>query len=159
MSNANWTKEDLAAHYSKLTNKSAAAPMSPRIALPPAPPKAKGYVPAPKGMNRTEQAYGDHLQRQLRAGTITWWGFEAMTFKLATDTRYTPDFIVMMADASIRCIDTKGTRANKATGTSTYFAEEDSKIKIKVAAKMFPFFRWSYAFKDKTGEWQEVVFE
>lgn len=151
----NWTAEDLAAHMARLLTGDSRKPIGiePNVTGP-----AKGRLPVPKGLNKTEQAYADHLQQFYLARNILWWGFEAMTFKLAHDTRYTPDFIVLMADATIRCVDTKGARLNRSTGTTTYYAEEDSKIKIKVAAKLFPFFRWSYVFKNKAGEWQEVVF-
>jgi hypothetical protein len=56
--------------------------------------------------------------------------FEAVTLKLAHDTRYTPDFMVMESDGTITFIECKG------------FWREDAKVKIKVAAEMYPMFRF-----------------
>jgi hypothetical protein len=78
-------------------------------------------------MNKLEAAYALELQRQLQAGEIQWWKFEAMTFKLADNTRYTPDFAVMRADNVMEFRETKGRWM------------DDAKVKIKVAAEAFPF--------------------
>ncbi len=159
----NWTAADLAAHYAKLSQ-------GQRVALKESfgvdaasfekhAPKATGRIPVPKGMNKTEQTYSAYLDEQKAAGAVLWSGYEPLTFKLAHDCRYTPDFAVLMADHSITMIDTKAGIRSKA-GASTYLCEEDSKIKIRVAARLFPFFKWAIAYKDKrTGEWIEVIFQ
>lgn len=77
-------------------------------------------------MNKTEARYELLLQQSLAAGEIVWFRFEAMTFKLADDTRYTPDFMVMLASGELECREIKG------------HWEEDARVKIKVAASMFP---------------------
>lgn len=48
--------------------------------------------------------------------------------KLAHDTRYTPDFLVMRRDFSLECHECKGG-----------YWEDDALVKIKVAAAKFPF--------------------
>lgn len=80
-----------------------------------------------KGMNQTEAAYGDHLEIQRRAGLILSYAFEAVTLKLAADTRYTPDFMVIAADSTVELHEIKG------------HWEDDARVKIKVAARLFPF--------------------
>lgn len=58
--------------------------------------------------------------------------FEKMTLVLAKRTRYTPDFMVLLSDGNIEFHEVKGSW--KAPG------QEDSRVKIKVAAEMFPWF-------------------
>jgi hypothetical protein len=81
----------------------------------------------PGVQNRTEAEYAALLESRKIAGEIAWYAFEGVTFKLAADTRYTPDFAVMLADGRMEMHEVKG------------FWRDDAKIKIKVAAEMFPF--------------------
>ena len=78
-------------------------------------------------MNGTEAAYAVHLDTRKAAREILDYWFEAMTFKLADGCRYTPDFVVQMADGLIEVHEVKG------------HWEDDALVKIKVAAEMFPF--------------------
>jgi hypothetical protein len=81
----------------------------------------------PGVMNKTEAAYAAHLESERLCGEVEWFVFEAVTFKLAADTRYTPDFLVMMPMGFLECHEVKG------------FWQDDAKVKIKVAAAKFPF--------------------
>lgn len=87
---------------------------------------ALGRMKAGK-MNKTEAAYESALKTMLVVGDIVWYKFEGLTFKLADNTRYTPDFAVMMADGQIALHEVKG------------FWRDDARVKIKVASEMFPF--------------------
>lgn len=78
-------------------------------------------------MNKTEQAYSDRLQLLMRAGDIQWFKFEGMKLRLADNTFYTPDFVVMSADGVIECHEVKG------------FWMDDARVKIKIAADLYPF--------------------
>jgi hypothetical protein len=49
-----------------------------------------------------------------------------MKFRLADNTFYTPDFMVVMADGLLEAHEVKG------------FWEDDARVKIKVAASLFP---------------------
>lgn len=91
--------------------------------------KAKGRH-APGVMNKTEAAYAITLEARRMAGEISWYKFEGITLKLAQDTRYTPDFFVMMPDGFLECHEVKGAKA---------IFQDDAKVKVKVAASMFPF--------------------
>lgn len=77
--------------------------------------------------NQTETAYSLELESQKVAGVIVWYAFESLTFKLAEDTRYTPDFIVMYPDGQLECREVKS------------LWRDDAKVKIKVASQLFPF--------------------
>lgn len=78
-------------------------------------------------MNKTEQAYKNTLEVMKMAGEILWYRFEGIKLKLADNTTYTPDFFVMRANGEIEAHEVKG------------FAMDDSMVKVKVAAEVFPF--------------------
>jgi hypothetical protein len=78
-------------------------------------------------MNRTEQAYAAELELQKRTGLILWWKFEGIKLRLADKTFLTVDFAVMAADGTLEMREVKG-----------YF-HEDAKVKLKVAASLYPF--------------------
>jgi hypothetical protein len=104
----------------------------------------------PGEMNGTERSYFETIlkPRQL-AGEIVRIDFEKHTFKLADDTRYTPDFWCLMADGTVEIHEVKG------------FMEDDALVKIKVAASMFPEFRFlsmSKRPKKDGGGWTEREF-
>ncbi len=82
---------------------------------------------APGQMNRQEAEYAALLDADWKAGRIARFYFERVTLKLAADTRYTPDFMVVMPDGVIRLDEVKG------------FMEEDAYAKFKIAADLFPF--------------------
>ena len=83
-------------------------------------------LPAAK-MNRLEAAYGQQLELRKAAGDILWWEFEAIKLRLAPSTFYTPDFFLMLADGELQVHETKG------------HWEDDARVKIKMAAQLFPF--------------------
>lgn len=82
----------------------------------------------PQGvMNKTEARYANHLERLKHEGSIVWYRFEGMKFRLADNTFYTPDFSVMKSDGLFELHEVKG------------FWIDDARVKIKVAAELFPF--------------------
>lgn len=93
----------------------------------------------PGEMNQTEAAYAQELQLRKLAGEIVEWHFEAMTFKLADDVRFTPDFVVFHLDTTMELVDVKG---------SAFAVDPKSVVKIKVAAEKFFWFKWSQAVKN-----------
>ncbi|KDC23019.1 hypothetical protein AZ20_4217 [Bordetella bronchiseptica E014] len=78
-------------------------------------------------MNKTEQAYSAYLAQLQAVGGILWHKFEGMKLRLADNTFYTPDFAVMRPDGQIELHEVKG------------FWQDDARVKIKVAADMYPF--------------------
>jgi len=77
-------------------------------------------------MNQTEAAYAEHLKNLLHSGKILWFKFEGVKLRLADNTFYTPDFAVINADNQFEMHEVKG------------FWQDDAKVKIKVAADMYP---------------------
>lgn len=102
-------------------------------------------------MNKTEAAYDQQLALRKHAGEIAWYAFEKVKLRLAKATFLTIDFMVLLADGSLECHEVKGRKGDR------YWVEEDAKIKLKVAAEMFPF-RFLVVWPRKGGGWcSEVV--
>lgn len=78
-------------------------------------------------MNLTERDYGDTLELRKRAGEIAWYRFEGVKLRLADNTFYTPDFAVMLIGGELEIHEVKG------------HWTDDARVKIKVAAEMYPF--------------------
>lgn len=89
--------------------------------------KGRGIIRKPGVMNRLEAEYAASLQLQQSAGVILWYSFDAVKLRLAANTFYTPDFMVMAHDGQIEIHEVKG------------HWEDDARVKIKVAASLFPF--------------------
>jgi len=130
-----WTEEQLAAHQQRVPN---------HAPTPAALPVATGTTRKPD-MNKTEAEYAAMLQARKTCGEILWWQYEAVTLKLADNTRYTPDFLVMLADGTLEIHETKGG-----------FVREDGWVKLKIAAALFPFrfFLCQKRAKKAGGGWQ-----
>ncbi len=100
-------------------------------------------------MNQTEAAYAKDLEDLLMIGEIAWYRFEGLKLRLADSTFYTPDFAVMRADGLMECHEVKGRWL------------DDARVKIKVAAEMYPFRFLAIQKKRKKdgGGWKVEVFE
>jgi hypothetical protein len=90
--------------------------------------------------NRTEAAYESHLEMRRRVGEILWYDFERMTFRLADDTRFTPDFNLLLANGILECHEVKGTttRDSVAGKRKAPYILDDARVKVRVAAELFP---------------------
>jgi hypothetical protein len=100
------------------------------------------------GPNKTEQEYMDQLKLLKISERIVDYGYEKIKLKLAKKTTYTPDFYVLHNDRSLDLIEIKG------------HWEDDARVKIKVAAEMFPFFRFiavKKLTKKEGGGWKEEI--
>ncbi len=98
---------------------------------------ALGRLPIGK-MNKTEAAYDRHLQHRHESGEILWHKFEGIKLRLADNTFYTCDFAVLPAGGVLEMHEVKG------------FWQDDARVKIKVAASIYPF-RFIAARKIKGG--------
>lgn len=82
---------------------------------------------APGTMNKSEAAYAVTLTARRAVGEIVEFWYEGMTLKWAKDTRWTPDFMVMLPDGLIELHECKG------------FMEDHAFVKLKTCAALFPF--------------------
>jgi len=107
---------------------------------------ARARAPRVAGaMNKLETQYRDSLAMMAHAGEIRSFHYEALKLRLADRTSYTPDFMVVANDMTIELHEVKG------------FWEDDARVKIKVAAEMFPMFLFK-AFTRKKNVWIEETF-
>ena len=99
-------------------------------------------------MNKTESAYSQYLETLRHAGEIVWFKFEGVKLRLADNTFYTPDFVVMGANGMIEMHEVKG------------FWLDDARAKIKIAADMYPFRFLAIKAKAKKngGGWEQEDF-
>lgn len=109
----------------------------------------------PGVMNNLEAEYATMLEVQKRQGLIFWYGFEAITLKIGERCKYTPDFALVTHDGDLRFIEIKGTKAKRSGNGKTYYAKDDSIVKIKTAAAQFPCFHFELKWKD--GSWQTRI--
>jgi hypothetical protein len=91
-------------------------------------------------MNRTEAAYAAELSIRKAAGEVIDFGFERMKLRLADGAWYCPDFLLVMADRSIELHEVKG------------FEREAAIVRLKVAAELYPHFRF-YLVKKVDAGW------
>lgn len=105
----------------------------------------KARPPRPRhengSMNAGERAYAMHLDARLTAGEISGWWYELMTFRLADRCSLQPDFTVMLPDGSIEMHEIKGGKwVDQKHGREwTFFAEEDARVKLRMAGSVIPF--------------------
>jgi hypothetical protein len=92
----------------------------------------------PNEMNLTERAYSDILEAQRLDGKIAYWEYERVKLKLADNTFYTPDFFVILPDGQVEFHEVKAM-----TSKGVLLAEDDAKVKIKVAADQY----WMFVFR------------
>lgn len=92
----------------------------------------------PGEMNATEKAYAQHLDKLKAVGEVIDWSFESMKLKLGKACFYTPDFVVITPDG-IEVHEVKG------------HWEDDARVKIKVAAAKFWWFKFIAIQKDRAG--------
>lgn len=78
-------------------------------------------------MNKTEAAYDSLLRERQGLGFIVWYKFEPIKLRLADNTFYTADFAVLANDLVLEMHEVKG------------FWQDDARVKIKVAASLYPF--------------------
>lgn len=96
----------------------------------------------PKGqMNKLETRYAGELELRRRAGEIIAWYFEPVQWLLCKVTSYRPDFMVVMLDGTVEFHEAKG------------FWDEKNRIKTKLAASKFPWFRFVGVQWSKRGGW------
>ena len=97
----------------------------------------------PGVMNKLETKFADHLKALQDNGDVLWYAYEPVRLRLAKNTTYTPDFMVMTSDLDIEIWETKGRW------------ESSARVKIKVAAEMYPFRFYGVQWKNKKWEIEE----
>jgi hypothetical protein len=94
----------------------------------------------PGKMNKLEAAYALQLKALQQINAIHAFSFEAIKLRLANLTFFTPDFLVIGANGEVVFHEVKG------------HWEDDARVKIKVSAEAFPWFRFVGVTRKK-GQW------
>jgi hypothetical protein len=126
-----WSPEQLAGHQARVPKPPTPAPkVDPMARF-----HALGRLPKDQ-MNKTERAYSVLLDEEKRQGLVIDWKFHPMRVRLADNTFYEVDFLVLHADMRLAIHETKG-------GYTT----DKGQMKIKLCAEVLPYFRMVKATK------------
>lgn len=90
--------------------------------------------------NKLERRYADYLYTLQLSEEIISYKYEPFGLKLAKGTYYHPDFLVIYS-SHFEIHETKG------------FLRDDANVKIKLAARLFPWFLFKMIFWRK-GRWE-----
>jgi hypothetical protein len=104
---------------------------------------AQGRKVSESGMNKTEEAFSRLLEEAKTKGEIIAWHFEAITLKVAANTRYRPDFLAVLPDGHWQFFEIKG------------YLRDDAAVKFKAAPEKFPECSFMML-RRKRGEWMTV---
>jgi len=102
-------------------------------------------VIAPSPMNKGETRYARGIEYLRLEGRILWWGFQALKLRLGGGAWYTPDFTVITRSGAIECHEYKG------------HWEEAARVRIKVAASLYPWIKFVIVKGNRNGHTTEVV--
>lgn len=100
--------------------------------------------PGEDRLNKTERRYLAYVRSVNRT---EWIGIQNLTFRMADDCRYTPDFMVWDSNG-LSAIDVKA----KWKSTGEVHVEDDALVKIKVCSGMFRWCRFLLAWEEN-GFW------
>ena len=112
-------------------------------------PKPRGRTKEPtERMNKGEARYASVLEARRLAGHVAAWWFEPFNWRMAENTYYRGDFLVMLADGTLEMHEVKGRRGD------SFWAEEDAKLKLKIVAEQMP---WPVivVWEDRDRHWRE----
>ena len=101
-------------------------------------------------MNKLERDYSATLDEQVESGLIEYYTFENLKLRLACNTWYTPDFMVIDPGGYISFHEAKG------------IWQDAARVKIKTAAELYPMFRFvaiTRIPKKKGGGWKVEEFQ
>jgi hypothetical protein len=104
-------------------------------------PKSQGD----RGMNKTEREWSVMLEARRVAGELLYWSYEPIKVRMADNTFYTPDFLVVLASGAMELHEVKGA-----------FVMDDARLKFKLVAEHFPA-ALVWAQKVKGGAWKVEV--
>lgn len=93
--------------------------------------------------SKTEAMYAAQLEAERRYGAIVHYGYEEVKLRIGNRCWYTPDFVVLPANAYARL------ELHEVKGG---YAREKSIVKLKAAAARYPFIRFVLAVWDR-GVW------
>lgn len=111
---------------------------------------AAALLRKPASLNKTEGRYWDRLVVAQHRGEIVEFKAHSLTLILGPDCRYTPEFLVVLPSGEMQIHEVKGPFIRSG---------DDGMVKLRVAARLFPWFRFILAQEQKDKSWEitEVV--
>lgn len=108
------------------------------------------------GPNKVEREYANLLECRKAAREIHTYTFETVKLILGDRCSYLPDFLVLKPDGLVEFHEVK-TMWKRKKGPDRPGWQEDARVKIKVAARAFPWFRFIVAIRARDGwEFEEI---
>lgn len=106
-----------------------------------------GSSPAlsPTYRSKWEAQYAVKLDLEVKAGIITAWRYEAMSFTLSKGKRYRPDFLIQHPygmERRLEFVEVKGRWGKN---------RRDGMTHLKWCAQLYPMFTWTLAMRDGQG--------
>lgn len=102
-------------------------------------------------MTGPERIFREHIEMCVLRGEALLWRYECLRLLLAERTYFLPDFYVVRHD-HIDLVEVKPAKWDKEKKRWTYFSQEDSLVKLKMAAELYPeFVFWLVACDVKEG--------
>lgn len=101
-----------------------------------------------RGMNKLEAAYSCYLEALVHSKNVIRWRFEPLKLRIGRSAYYKPDFMVVVGSFGHEKIELHETKG---------FWREAARVRIKVAADLFPEFTF-IAIQRKGGFWTEERF-
>ena len=113
--------------------------------------------------NKTEEAYLSLLDSRQRKGEILRFEFQPRALKIAKDAKYTPDFLVVERIGDIlrhTYYEVKGAKRTTPSkrfplGNIVPYCRTAERVRIKVAASLYPQFRFIMVWPAGPHAWME----
>ena len=96
-------------------------------------------------MNGLEHAWSSVLFARQMAGEILAWKYASVSFRVGHDCKYTPDFIVVLADGRLELQECKG------------FMRDDALVKLRACRELYPWLPLRLIRAAKGGAWIEEL--
>lgn len=121
----------------------------------------KPVILTQRKMSGPERQHADNLAIMKASGEIVDYVYEPWRFTLADKTTFCPDFLVVFAD-HFELHEVKAGADEKIKGVKTgrtvpFCRGDESVTKLKVCARLFPWFRWKlYWYRGKDFQVREI---
>lgn len=135
-----WTEAELKAHEQRLVAGDAGRVVTPRPL-----PVERGY------RSKTEASFAQWLDIQKMAGQIGGWQYEEVRLRLAAGKTYVPDFLVLCVGFVGNFSHFAEVKGRKGAG---FYSRDLGKLKIAMAARLFPWWDFRVYWPGDRGEWE-----
>lgn len=111
------------------------------------PPLKQSHKPK---LNQTEREFRHYIAIVQRDSIIT---DQSLTFRLANGVSYRPDFVTFCTNPFNQLLAIDAFEVKDQRRKDSHWFTDDARVKLKLAAKEYPFIRWFAAWKEGS-EWK-----